>query len=465
MTKLPQPQQWILKRMNEMECAEMIERHIDFVDENGRSVHLPMPFVRHYLQRDDGALPTVVAISTLPIVLADGGLLAPDGLDRLRGIVFIIPKELRAILPKDVTSADVGKAMTYLTDVWLCDVETTYEGKCTIIAAALTVMERSLLPTRPAFFVTAGRRGSGKTTTLTMLIMALTGLWPAAAAWSTNEEERRKALLSYFLCGVPYILWDNIARGTQISCPHIEKSCTSAYYADRKLGVSEMVSTAAASIHFFTGNNIGPLGDLASRSLTVRLEVDRADPENREFKHPDPVGWTENNRAEILKSLYTILLGNPTLKKPRDAQMKTRYKMWWRIVGSAVENAAKARDKEVDFQKLFAQQDEADEDDVSLAEFLAAVKVKWPETFKATDVSKAINGGFGDATCDTLRDFLYPTMSVHQSATPKSVGKRLSKHIGEMVRGNGETLVLKAGTEKKETIYWVEVKPDQPGTA
>jgi hypothetical protein len=56
-------------------------------------------------------------------------------------------------------------------------------------------------------------------------------------------------------------------------------------------------------------------------------------------------------------------------------------------------------------------------------------------------------------------------MSVHQSATPKSVGKRLSKHIGEMVRGNGETLVLKAGTEKKETIYWVEVKPDQPGTA
>ena len=32
-------------------------------------------------------------------------------------------------------------------------------GKCTIIAAALTVIERSLLPDRPAFFVTAGRRG------------------------------------------------------------------------------------------------------------------------------------------------------------------------------------------------------------------------------------------------------------------------------------------------------------------
>jgi hypothetical protein len=97
----------------------------------------------------------------------------------------------------------------------------------------------------------------------------------AASAWSTNEEERRKALLSYLMHGVPYILWDNIARGTQVSCPHIEKSCTSAFYADRKLGVSEMVQTSAATIHVFTGNNIGPKDDLASRSLQVRLDVDR----------------------------------------------------------------------------------------------------------------------------------------------------------------------------------------------
>jgi hypothetical protein len=80
---------------------------------------------------------------------------------------------------------------------------------------------------------------------------------------------------------VPYILWDNIPRGTQISCPHIEKSCTSAFYADRKLGVSEMVQTSAASIHIFTGNNIGPKGDLASRSVQVRLDVERVDSATR----------------------------------------------------------------------------------------------------------------------------------------------------------------------------------------
>ena len=108
MTKLPSPEQWVLSRMDELECAELIEQHIDFYVESKdgfrRSVHLEKEFVKHYLQRHDGKLPTVVAIATAPLVLADGTLLAPDGLDRDRGIVFIIPKELRAIVPSARTA-------------------------------------------------------------------------------------------------------------------------------------------------------------------------------------------------------------------------------------------------------------------------------------------------------------------------------------------------------------------------
>ena len=291
MTSLPVPEQWTLAKLTDREVAEEIERLINYVDDKGRSVHLPMEFVRHYTTRHDSPLPTVVAIATLPIVLADGGVLGEErGLDEERGISFIIQPEVMALLPgaAEVTPDAVARAMKFLTDEWLCDVATDYAGKCTVVAAALSIIERSLLDSRPAFFIVAGRRGSGKTTTLIMLIRAVTGIWPAAAAWSQNEEERRKALMSYFLAGVPYILWDNIQRGTQISCPHIERACTSAFYTDRRLGVSESVLTAAGAIQLFTGNNIGPKGDLASRSLTVRLDADRADPENRAFKHSDP---------------------------------------------------------------------------------------------------------------------------------------------------------------------------------
>ena len=46
---------------------------------------------------------------------------------------------------------------------------------------------------------------------------------------------------------------------------------------------------------------------------------------------PDPIGWTKKHRAKILAALYTILLGNPQLKAARDAEGKTRFKMWWRL--------------------------------------------------------------------------------------------------------------------------------------
>src|SRR5262245_34149495 len=135
MTKLPAPEQWVLHRMNEMEVAEMIEQYIEFVDKKGNPVHLPSNFVRHYVRRFDDVLPTVVAIATLPIVLADGVLLAPEGLDPDRGIVFKIQPELRKVLPRreDCTDEAVRKAMEFLTDEWLCDVATDYAGKCTLI--------------------------------------------------------------------------------------------------------------------------------------------------------------------------------------------------------------------------------------------------------------------------------------------------------------------------------------------
>ena len=464
MTRLPPPEQWVLSKMSEMEVAEMIEEHIDYYTEdedgNRRSVHLPTPFVRHFMRRSDGALPTVVAIATAPIVLADGVLLAPDGLDRDRGIQFLIQDELRAVIPKrkDCIPERVKAAMEFLCDEWLVDVATDYVGKCTIITAALTLIERSLLPDRPCFFVTAGRRGGGKTTTLTMLIMAVTGLRPAAAAWSTNEEERRKALMSYFLYGVAYILWDNIARGTQISCPHIEKSCTSAYYSDRKLGVSELVCTAASTIHFFTGNNVGARGDLASRSLLIRLDVDRVDPENRPFKHPDPIGWTENHRAEILAALYTILLGNPQLKAPRDAEGKTRFKIWWRLVGSAIEHAAKLEGHELDFQKLFVTQEEDDEESASLADVLDVLVKTWSGPFIASDVAGMINNQVPNEDEQTLRDYLLPGAPPHHVFSAKSIGRLLKRHLDEPVRSGERTLVLRSWEDKRSgmRVYVVE---------
>ena len=239
-TRLPAPEMPLLTPHDEYSLAHLIERHINFVDKEGRSVALDPVFVRHYLKYRDSKLPVVKAIVTSPMVLADGTLLATQGLDRKRGIVFRLQPELLAVLPKPAECSDsaVAEAIRFLTDEWLCDVSTNYPGKCILITAALTIIERALLPQRPAFFVTAGQRGGGKTTTLQMLFLAATGYKAPAAAWSSSEEERRKCLFSYLGEGVPAVVWDNIPRGSTISCPSIEKSLTAEVYSDRVLGIT-----------------------------------------------------------------------------------------------------------------------------------------------------------------------------------------------------------------------------------
>jgi hypothetical protein len=372
-------------------------------------------------------------------------------------------------------SRAVAEAMNFLLADWLADVAADHAGKCCLIALACTMIERTLLDQRPCWFITAGQRGNGKTTTIKMLIEGVTDAEVSASAWSTNEEERRKALLAYLVCGTSYILWDNIARGAQVACPHIEKACTAAMYADRKLGSTEMVRAAASSVHIFTGNNIAPKGDLASRSLVVRLDTDRIDPENRDFRHPDPLCWTEDNRPQILRALFTVLLGNPSLDLPRDAPMKTRFKLWQRLVGSAVEHAAHCAAQAaagfdpggdalpeeftpLDFGTLFLGQEAGEEDAVSLAEALIALAEtmksrdlaagRTPQPYKATDVTAALNATSLDAETLTLKAYLFPGQPSNQQVNAKSVGRRLKAHVGQPVRHEGKVLVLKSYMDK-----------------
>ena len=484
-TRLPAPEQPLLTRLDETQLAELIERHIDFVDDEGRSVHLGTAFVRHFRARSDNVLPTITGVTTLPLVTIDGLLLCKPGLDRERGLVFRVPPEFLRLVPdaEEITPEKVAAAMKFLTDDWLCDVLTDYTGKATLVAAALTIIERAMLPERPAFFVTAGRRGGGKTTALQMLLMAVTGSRPSAAAWSPNEEERRKSLFSYLLEGLPALIFDNIPRGSQLSCPHIEKAVTSTLYSDRRLGVSETVTANSSMVILFTGNNISPKGDLASRSLKVHLEVDRADPENRPFRHPDPLAWTEANRGLILRALYTVLLGNPN----RNADPQTRFKTWWRLIGSAVENAAKLHATStaeriaamvedpttnppvaISFGKLFLSQEVDDEEGSALVDALSALATKWPNkmAFSASELVKYLDDTSVYRLEEekqgslTVREFLFPASTGSQAVTPRAAGKRLKRHSGEPVIFGDKTLILRnfIDTHDKMARFQVEVR-------
>ena len=348
--------------------------------------------------------------------------------------------------------------MEFLCDEWLVDVTADRTGKALLIAAALTLIERSLLTDRRASSLPPAGAAAARARRL-QLIVGVIGDMPAASAWSSNEEERRKALMSHFILGMPYILWDNIPRGLQVSCPHIERSCTPAYYSDRRLGVSEIARASAATIHLFNGNNIGAKGDLASRSLNIRLSADRADPENRAFTHPNPIDWTSTTAATSWRRSTPSCSEIRSSRRRTTRMASTRFKMWWRPVESAVEHAAGLTGEVLDFQRLFTAQEEEDEESASLADVLEILLEKWPDGFTASEVAGLINNPSPDANEQVLRDYLLPGALSSYVFSARTTSRMLKKHLDGPVRSGERTLVLRSQENKhlKMRVYGVEI--------
>ena len=432
---------------------------------------LPTPFIKALVEYPNSAIPVVRAINTAPLVTASGRVIDGAGLDRATGLVHRIDPVLRRCLPADKPAEEeIKRSLKFLLDEWLVDVALDQTGKCVAILLALTLLQRALLPERPAFFVTAGQRGGGKTTLISMVIAAVLGRRPAAAAWSDNAEERRKALFSYLRQGVATLIWDNIPRGANISCAHIEAALTAPEISDRVLGVSDFETVPATTVQIFTGNSIMPRGDMASRSFVVSLNVDRPDPENRSFTHADPLAWTQANREKILRALYTILLGG-VLQRPQGQVAKTRFKAWWGLIGWPVEYAAGLLGISVDCTELLRAGEAGEEEASATSRVLAILKNRWEgKTFTTPDVVKelakatALNeDGAERATelADALGELIGKAL---EHPTARSIGKLFQKYLTNRPAwiddGNGVAILRKtAGNRANE--YKIEI-PGQP---
>jgi hypothetical protein len=375
----------------------LLERYVRWSVQSATSFYfgaLPRPHVDALMEFSPSSIPIVRAINTAPLITLSGSVIDGVGLDRQTGLVHRIDPLLRACLPTGLpTEQEVRDAMNFLIEEWLIDVATDRVGKCIAIMLAMTLIERTLLSERPAFFVTAGQRGGGKTTLVNMIVLAVLARMTAAASWSDSLEERKKALFSYLRQGVAVLAWDNIARGAAISCPHIEAALTAAEVSDRVLGVSSVETAPSTTVHVFTGNSITPRGDMASRSLMLPLNVSRPDPENRDFVHADPLAWTRANRHKIVRALYTILIAG-AVRRPECQVAKTRFKTWWSLVGWPMEWAAGLIGVKLDCAELLRAGEAGDEEASAASAALTVLREIWGnQSFTARDVVMAMTAG------------------------------------------------------------------------
>ena len=188
--------------------------------------------------------------------------------------------------------------------------------------------------------------------------------------------------------------------------------------------------------------------------------MDRIDPENRPFAHDDPFAWTLDHRGEILRALYTILLGNPRF----DCAPQTRFKTWWRLVGSAVENAVfEATGAPLSFKELFARVEADDEDAISRADILRTLhSIPWASKdkaggaiFTAADLLKRLDEAAEEPSMADLRRFC--TAPRASAPSPKAITRALKAIEGTPTAVGAAVLTLhvERDSHSKATIFKV----------
>lgn len=295
---------WIKpSKEGEMVATKVPERVVSYLHENIADI----------------GLPSLRAITDCPTMREDGSLLVENGYDRESGVYLQHSGGFEPV-PDNPTIGDARGALDLLGEL-LHDFPflAPHHLSAAIGAVMTAVLRPAIKGPTPLFLVTSSTPGTGKSLLVDLVSIIATGHGASRFAPPRREEEIRKALTSLVLESPRIVLIDNVDR--PIGGPSLDAAITSdelSPWTDRLLGSSSIVRAPFVCSWFATGNNMAIKGDLARRSIVVRMEANLERPEERGgFIHPDVKAWAIQRRNALVRAVLTIARAYWCAGRPR----------------------------------------------------------------------------------------------------------------------------------------------------
>jgi len=320
------------------------------------------------------------AIARSPYVRRDGSICETPGYDA-DSCVFYAPNAAFPIVPTNPTRGDAEQALAVLLEPFKEFPFATDAARSAFVAHILTEIVRPAIRTSPVFVITAPTPGTGKTLVSEMPSRIVHGYGPALRPW-VDGEEMRKSLFSSASAGDRTIGFDNLPNGTKVRSPILCGFITAETYSDRKLGASETPAVPNRSVVFLTGNNLTPAGDLARRSIVIRLDADTPSLRDRRFRIPDLRGYVAANRPALLVAGLTVILAHIASASQSGKPPLASFEDWSRLVREPLLWLGMA-------DPVTTQDDETDDEAAPLAEAFGLIAAEMREkAFTASDLAK-----------------------------------------------------------------------------
>lgn len=282
-------------------------------------------------------------------LFANGALRTGDGFDPDLGMWL----STNGVEVEQGYFANAREAWLWLANVWLSDfpfvddsgddsIPRAHTSSCAVaLALPLNLLMRPYLLGQagpPLTLFTSPQPGVGKTLAVENLAGVVTGQPVPLTTWQTSDEEMTKILTSTIRSAAPFLVFDNTPPRMGIFSTKVDAFVTGSEFSERLLATNSFVSGDCSIPVVLTGVGIVPGGDSRSRSLVCRLmPTAGCNVATREFRHPDIMAFTRENRARILGAFHTIMvegMASPARK------WSGRFQNWAACVGKVVFNAS-----------------------------------------------------------------------------------------------------------------------------
>jgi hypothetical protein len=442
--------------------ASLLARHADVrkpdTDKTGEAIEVeispPGPVLQAVLARRSWpGLPVLRRIISTPVLRPDGTLLQQPGYDPATGFYLATKTQLKPV-PERPSPEQVATAREFLFHCFLRDFPWRSEAdKANYLALLATPIIRPFTRCLSPFgLIEASMPSSGKTI-LTGCVGLLVG--QRVLTWTDSEDELRKSITSVLAEQGGAVVFDNVVEGHVIESAVLARLMTERTWTDRRLGSNTAASFPNDRLWLATGNNLRTGGDMASRTVWVRLDPDCPRPEARTgFSIPNLDTWIldPRNQAVVLWHLLVLILdwtaaGAPTATSVPAMRQFTR---WAQHLGGFLEH-----------HQVRGFLDNAETGralDDTAAEWRAFL-LAWHNLHGSQPLTAQQVRGSADTiiTPDPWAG-TFPTTAVGKPITPKSLGRRLTGQIDRW----REDLVLRSALDSHTRIntYWVERADD-----
>ncbi len=398
----------------------------------------PLDVVRDMLATPDPPLPILTRMVEVPVFTGNGTLHTEPGYCPSTRIYYAPPKRFHLpLLPQRPNTEDLARAKALIFEDLVVDFPfTDPASKAHALALILLPAARELIegPT-PNHLVESPGPGSGKDLLVDCCLRPSLGTHLAILAQATSDEDWRKRITASFKQAAGAILIGNITR--PLDSGVLAAALTALTWTDRILGRTEMAHLPVRCVWTTTGNNPRVSGEIARRSIRIRIDPQCPRPwERTHFKHRNLRPWVDEHRAELVWASLLLIQAWVAAGRPLcDDKVLGSYETWSAVMGGilAVNHVEGFLSKMEEFY-------EADDPETAMwAGFLES----WWERFGDSKV------GVGEL-CDIAVEGGIDLADETAHARKVSLGRRLTERRDQVI---GEYRIQRAGQAQRAVLW------------